>query len=48
MMETFKLTPLEIENIMLEEMCNKIDEIWYFSIMIEMKIREGTLAQIMP
>ena len=44
MIGNFKMTPLEIGNLILEELYNKIDERWKFFLMIERKIREATLA----
>ena len=48
MMVEFKNTTLELDNTMPKELYEIIENKWHYCLKIEKKIRESTLAQVMP
>ena len=48
MMENFKYAPLELANMIPIELYGRVDAKWNYALIIERKIREGTLSQFMP
>ena len=47
MMETFKQTQIEIANSLTKELSDRVEKKWQYSLNIERKIRETTLARVM-
>ena len=48
MMAKFKNTPLELDNTMAKELYSIIENKWHYCLNMEKKIRESTLARVMP
>ena len=48
MMEKFKNTPLGLDNTMPKELYTIVENKWHYCLKVENKIRETTLAQVMP
>ena len=48
MMEKFKKTPLELDNSIPKELNSLIENKWDYCLTLEKKIRESTLANLIP
>lgn len=48
MMSKFKKTPLQLDNTMPKELYTIVENKWHYCLNLEKKIRESTLAQVMP
>lgn len=48
MMENFKYKPVELDNMIPNELYGRVGTKWKYALTTEKKIREGTLAQFMP
>lgn len=48
MIETFKMTPIEISNSLPKNLYDRVEQRWKYSLTTETNIRENTLARVMP
>ena len=48
MVATFKTTPIEIANSIPKILYDRVEQKWQFNLNNKKKIREATLAQVMP